>query len=207
MVIRRGEPWGEAVPSPPDLHLAGSDAEASAWVALHLQRGEPVPSFGVAAGDLARTMGGGTPERFPGTVTQAPVDVLRVDAGGGTTWAVAHVVARGRAWRGEARWAMNAQYIGSLDLAPRSHPNDGRMDVLVMSAQMPWRARLVARRRARTGTHLPHPDLATTQTATATWALPGRSSLWVDGVRWLTAPANGLDVVITVVPDALTVIA
>ena len=47
------------------------------------------------------------------------------------------------------------------DVAPRAHPNDGRFDVVEVSAAMPARARLQAWRRLATGTHVPHPDITT----------------------------------------------
>ena len=133
----------------------------------------------------------------------APVDLLRVEAGGRTTWAVAHVVARRSWWRGEVLLAMNAQFLDGYDVAPRSHPNDGKVDVVRVAAAMPLRARLQARTRARTGTHVPHPQLTVTQSSSydATFARP--LVLWVDGVRWGTAKELRL----TVAPDALTIFA
>jgi hypothetical protein len=199
VTIRRGEPWGDAIESSPDLHVSPGDREAREWVVRQREAGRSVLSLGLAGGDLARTMGGGAPGRFPGTVTRAPVDIVRVEADGHTTWSIAHVVAR-RSWlRGEVRMAMNAQFFGQYDVAPRSHPNDGRIDVLHVLATMPVRARLQARARARTGTHLPHPQITTTQVSTTNWQFARPLVVWVDGVRWCTTT----QVVLTVEPDAL----
>jgi hypothetical protein len=199
MTIRRGDAWGEAVESPHDLHIAPTDAAAREWVVAHRSRDRAIGPLGLAGGDLARTLGAGTGERFPGTVTRAPLDVLRVSADGDTTWSVAHVVARRSWWRGTVVFAMNAQYFGPYDVAPRSHPNDGRVDIVQVDAAMPIRARLQARRRARTGTHLPHPALQVTQVPEfgTTFARP--LVIWVDGVRWKVAAT--LEVVVE--PDAL----
>ena len=203
MTIRRGEPWGEVAQPDPALRVAPTDRHAREWVVAQLEKGvEPKP-VGLGGGDLARTVGGGAPGRFNGAVMTAPVDLLRVDAGGRTTWAVAHVVARRSWWRGEVLLAMNAQFLDGYDVAPRSHPNDGKVDVVRVAAAMPVRSRLQARTRARTGTHVPHPQLTVTQSTSyeATFARP--LVLWVDGVRWGTADTLR----ITVEPDALTIFA
>ncbi len=198
MTIKPGEPWGEAVPAPDDLHVVHDDAVAGEWVAHHRRSDRQVPPVGLASGDLARTMGGGAPGRFPGTVTRAPVDAVRVIAGGDTTWAVAHIVARRSWWRGEVVLVMNAQFLGHFDVAPRSHPNDGRTDSVRVDSAMSMRARLQARRRSRTGTHLPHPRLTARSAATQRWEFARPLVIWVDGVRWSTA--SSLEVVVE--PDA-----
>ncbi len=200
MTIHKGEPWGEAAASPATLLVAASDHAAQVWVVAARTVEAPVPPIGFAGGDLARTMGGATRRRFPGTVTRAPVDLLRVEAAGQVTWAVAHVVARRRWWRGEVWMAMNAQFLAGRNVAPRAHPNDGRVDLLQVDRRMGLRARLQARQRALTGTHLPHPQLATRRLAGATLEFDRPLDLWVDGARWLRATS----VTFTVEPDALT---
>ncbi|MDO8390132.1 MAG: hypothetical protein Q7V57_06560 [Actinomycetota bacterium] len=201
MTIRRGEAWGETVPSPADLVIAHSDAEARALVVHQMIASDGPLVLGLAAGDLARTMGGGTPGRFPGEVVRAPVDVLRLDAAGQRTWAVAHVVARRQWWRGEVLLAMNAQFLGAYDVAPRAHPNDGRVDVLRVAQTMTLRTRLAARARARIGVHLPHPQITSRQTPGTTVQFARPLTLWVDGERWIEAA----ELTITVEPDALVV--
>jgi len=195
--IRRGEDWGEQVEVPAGLTIAVSDAEARDVVLRGLH------TFGVSFGDLAHTMGGATPGRFDGPVVRAPVDLLRVRADGEETVAVAHVVVRRRWWRGPVVLVMNAQYLGPYDVAPRSHPNDGKVDVLRVDAAMGLRARLAARRRARVGNHLPHHHLTMAHVATHALELERPATVWVDGVRWRAARS----VEVTVEPDALTVYA
>ncbi len=53
---------------------------------------------------------------------------------------------------------MNAQWIGSWDVAPRSHPNDGLLDRCEgdLSLDDRWKAR----GRLPSGTHVPHPGIA-----------------------------------------------
>lgn len=185
MPIRRGEGWGEPVAAPPGLRLVPADAAASEAVGIALAAGEPLPAIGLEGGSLARTMGGGTPGRFASgrEVVRAPVDLWRVDSEGWSGWSIAHVVLRRRWWRGMVVLAMNAQYLGPYDVAPRSHPHDGRLDLLEVDAGMGLRARLQARSRARTGRHVPHPMLRVRQAASWTVTLERPLDLWVDGVH------------------------
>ncbi|MCE9621721.1 MAG: hypothetical protein K8R99_05180 [Actinomycetia bacterium] len=202
MTIEKGMPWGVAVPSPTDLRVVPTDRDAREFVVRQRERGDTLRPLGLGGGDMARTMGGGQ-NRFPGTVTQATIDLLRVQAGDRVTWAVAHVVAR-RTWhRGEVLFAMNAEFLGPYDVAPRSHPNDGKVDILHVAADMTWRARRAAARRARTGTHLPHPRLTARQVGEYSLAFARPLVIWVDGVRWGTAA----EVTVAVEPDALIVYA
>lgn len=203
MTIRRGQAWGAQVPSPDQLRVVPHDRDAREWVLAHRERDRPLQPVGLGGGDLARTLGGGTPGRFPGMVMTAPVDLLRVEAGGRTTWAVAHVVARRSWWRGDVWLAMNAQFLGRYDAAPRSHPNDGKVDTVHVQPAMTVRGRLQARARARTGTHLPHPQLLAVQAPSVTATFRRPLVLWVDGVRWGTADT----VTVTCEPDALQVYA
>jgi len=201
VTIRRGQPWGEQVQSPDLIRVVPNDRDAREWVLALRETNRAMLPVGLGAGDMARTLGGGTPGRFPGMVVTAPIDLLRVEADGRITWAVAHVVARRSWWRGDVWLAMNAQFLGEYDVAPRSHPNDGKVDIVHVHPEMPLRARRQARDRARTGTHLPHPQLHATQSASATATFRQPLVLWVDGVRWGTAT----DITVTCEPDALTV--
>ena len=204
MTIRRNQPWGALVDSPPDLHIVPTDRAARQWVAAQRSSARPVGAVGLGGGDLARTMGGGHGGRFPGPVMMAPVDILRIEADDGrVTWAVAHLVARRSWWRGEVYFAMNAQFLGDFDVAPKSHPNDGKVDTLLVEPAMSIRDRLKARRRARSGTHVPHPRLTTQHAATHAVQFTRPLVVWVDGVRWGTATS----LAVTVEPDALIVYA
>jgi diacylglycerol kinase family enzyme len=100
---------------------------------------------------------------------------------------------------GEVVLAMNAEFLGRYDVAPRGHPNDGRVDVLRVDGAMGLRARLQARARARAGTHLPHPRISVSQAASCRIELSRPSVLWLDGVRWRASRTFEL----TVEPDAL----
>ncbi len=159
MTIRKGEPWGEPGPLPRHGVVVRSDREAREIVTAARRAGEPIPPLGLLGGDLCRTLGGtGDEGRLRSEqAVQLPVDLGAVLLDGRLHWFVAHLVARRSWWFGRVVVAMNAQYRGQWDVAPRGHPNDGRLDVLdgAPSIGQRWQAR----RRLTSGTHVPHPAI------------------------------------------------
>ena len=158
MTIKPGQSWGRTVARPDDLVFARSDAEAAALLASGC-------TVALAGGDLHRTVGGRAPEGRD-ELLELPVDLIDVVVDDATSYtAIAHVLARhgGRSgwWRGEIVAVMNAEFIGAWDVAPRSHPNDGRADVTRCPASFGLRDRLQAQHRLPVGGHLPHPALET----------------------------------------------
>jgi diacylglycerol kinase family enzyme len=132
-----------------------------------------------------------------------PVDAGRAVVDGQEHWFVAHLVARNSWWRGEIVAVMNAQFIGRWDVAPRSHPNDGRLDVVHVDASMSVRARGQARRRLITGTYLPHPQIASRRVAEHSVTMTRPVDIWLDGVR----VARGVrQLSVRCVPDAFSVV-
>ncbi len=207
MTIRPGDSWGRQVPRPG--HLITVDSDRALVEALSDPGGPPVS---VDRGDLARTLGIDSPARRPSTgetVNEFTVDLVRVTLDDGDTHtACAHVVARSPLWRGS--WlrgpilaVMNAEFIGDWDVAPRGHPNDGRVEVFEVDARMSIRHRLAARRRMRSASHLPHPDISTRSVRTGSWSFPRELDVLVDGRG--VGRASTIDV--TVVPDASIVYA
>ena len=209
MTIKPGEAWGRSVARPPDLLVVESDAALAA--ALSDERRPPI---GVGGGDLARTLGV-TSTTAPSIATRAtlnefPIDLLevRLDGADDPIVACAHVVARspssrGHLLRGRIVVVMNAEFIGDWDLAPRGHPNDGRAEVLDVDPSMSVRERLAARRRLPTGTHVPHPRIATRSIRTGSWDFERPREVVVDGRR--VGRASTLSV--AVVADAASVYA
>ena len=199
MTARKGEPWGTPAVCPTDLTVVSTDREVRDWVTSHRTRGTPIEDLGIAGGDLARTCGGAT-AAHP-TSAKVTVDAMRVtleDAD--PTWGVAHVVVRRQWLSGEVVFVMNAQFYGRYDIAPRGHPNDGKLDVVRVDRAMGWRERLQARQRARTGTHLPHPRMTSRSVAEINLDFDQSMDVWIDGVR--CDPAR--HVRIDVEPDAFT---
>jgi hypothetical protein len=202
VTIRKGELWGEAGPLPADGVVVRTDAEAREAVSRARRADRPVPALGLLGGDLARTCGAAGDERRLRSdgAQRLPVDLGEVLVDGSLQFFVAHLVAR-RSWlHGRIVAAMNAQYLGSWDVAPRSHPNDGRLDLL--DADPSLGDRLKARGRLPTGTHVPHPAISERRVKAVQLELPPGTKVWLDGT--CVGPARTLS--IRAVPDALTVV-
>lgn len=168
MSIRKGATWGA-----PGALAAGAPLyrdDRSAAVALQHAMddhddGAQLGEIGLLGGDLHRTLGAPRHDEEDlrsGRAMRFPMDVgeVRLD-GGAPQLFLAHLVAtraaRGRLWSGRTIVAMNATFCGGLDLGPRGHPGDGRLDVT--DGSLPLGERRAGRRRARTGSHVPHPQL------------------------------------------------
>ena len=191
MTISKGAAWGVPSPLPAGATVVATDGALAALV------GSASP-VGLVGGDLCRTLGGrGSVERLSSAdAVTFPVDVLSVSLDGAPPrWAVAHVVARTRRWR-HVFLAMNAQWLGEWNAAPRGHPGDGRVETLTWA--LPWRSARQVLARMRLGTHLPHPDVATTSTSSAAATFERARWVWIDGVR--VGRARALTVVVE--PDA-----
>jgi hypothetical protein len=201
MTIRRGDPWGRPVPRPAGLRVVDDDAALAA--ALADGTGQPTA---VASGDLLRTLG--NPSLVDRTqLGEFPIDLMEVRLDGGVTrTAVAHVVVRSPWWRG-SWWTgaviavMNAEFHGAWDVAPRGHPNDGRVEVVEADASLSIRQRAAARRRLALGTHVPHPSIATRSIREHTWSFARPMCVAVDG-----RPAGRSTTLrVAVLPDAAVV--
>ena len=210
MTIRKGEAWGSVGPMPDGAVIVRSDHELHRLVHEARSAGRPLPVVALLGGSLMRAVGGtGDERRLAGEVAILPVDLVRVEllasnswsTSWSTAWSAAHVVARRGWWRGPIVAAMNAEFVGSWDVTPRGHPNDGRVDLLEVSASMSVRDRLRARRRLTVGTHLPHPAISVRQTSTVERAFERPMRVWADGVPMGSAGSLRL----TVEPDALVV--
>jgi diacylglycerol kinase family enzyme len=164
LTIKKGEPWGVAAPLPADGVIVRSDAEARAAAERARRQNEAIPTLGLLGGDLCRTLGGlGDASRLHSAeAVTFPVDLGSVLVDGRLHWFVAHLVARSRGW-GRAFVAMNAQWRGGWNLAPKAHPNDGLLDTF--DARLPLADRLKVRARLPTGAHLPHPGIRGRRTA------------------------------------------
>lgn len=200
MTVRRGDPWGTTGALPPDAVVVRSDAEARAVVTEARRSGAAPPPLGLIGGDLYRTLGGAGDERrlHRDDATHVPVDLGAVLVDGRLHWFVAHLVARRSWWRGRIVAAMNAEFLGAWDAAPRAHPNDGLLDVFDVT--MPITERLKARPRLRTGSHVPHPEIRVERAAAVQLDLDRPTPVWLDGER--IGEARSLSVRIE--PDALT---
>lgn len=78
----------------------------------------------------------------------------------------------GRPLRATTVVVASGQYLRGLDLVPRGHPGDGRLEVLVFALAPGERHAM--RRRLPTGAHLPHPRILTAsgRRIRVTWDTP-----------------------------------
>lgn len=176
-MIRKGEVWGRPV----DLDGTGPEAGSDAEVARLLSRPLDSPVV-LRGGDLYHSLGGraSSPVDLDGPVMALPIDLVAVRVDGVDRVAAAHVVARRRWWSGEFAVAMNGTHLGEWNLGPKAHPNDGLIDVT--TGRLDVRDRWEARRRAHTGTHLPHPALSTSRVTSTVWTFDRPTPVYVDGV-------------------------
>lgn len=197
-MIEKGKPWGEPGALPADAVIVRSDAEAREVVERARRAGEPVPTLGLLGGDLCRTVGGAGDETRlrSDEAIKLPIDLGAVLIDGRMHWFVAHLVARKRWWRGRVYAAMNAEYLGRWDVAPRGHPNDGLLDTFDVT--MSVGERFKARSRLAMGTHVPHPDIKERRVA-AVQVDVGGLDVWLDGEPVGTAHSLS----IRVEPDAI----
>ena len=190
MVIGKGGPYGTEEEIDPTWPSLASDSA----LAAHIAANGKAPCT-VTGGDLLATLGGGAPS---GVSPRAyPVDLLRVGLDGLDTFvAVAHVVARGPLWAGQFFVAMNAAGVDGLYLGPRSHPNDGVVDVT--TGKLGLQQRWLARRRAVTGSHLPHPSRSVSRTGHVSYRLDRPTMVRVDG----RPTQRAIEISVRVQPDA-----
>jgi hypothetical protein len=63
----------------------------------------------------------------------------------------------GRWFRGNHAIVSSTSFVAGRRIFSRAHPNDGRLDWLVIETGMTLRQRIDFRRRTRTESHVPHP--------------------------------------------------
>ena len=201
MTIKKGEAWGWAAPLPDDGVVVRSDAEARRALESARRAGTDFPTLGVLGGDLGRTLGapGDEARLRSASAMTFPVDLGQMLVDGRLHLFVAHLVARNRWWT-HAVVAMNAQWVGEWNLGPRSHPNDGRLDVFESSLRIGDLAKV--RRRLPTGTHLPHPRITSRRVAATTVELARPLPVWLDG----EVVDEGRTLAVRLEPDALRVV-
>lgn len=198
MTIEKGALWGEHGALPPDGVVARADAEVRAVVTRARRSNAEIPPIGLLGGDMCRTVGGrGDLDRLRSDAAMTlPLDLGSVLIDGAIHWFTAHLVARRSWWRGRVVAVMNAQWIGSWDVAPRSHPNDGLLDIL--DGDLSLDDRFKARSRLRTGTHVPHRGITQRRVGAIQVDLDGPTPIWLDGEK----VGLGRHLTIRVEPDA-----
>ena len=201
MPIAKGETWGWPGRLPDDGVVVRDDAEAATVLETARRQGRAMPTLGLLGGDLCRTLGGiGSEARLRSSDAMTfPVDLGEVAIDGKGHLFVAHLVARNRLWT-RVFAAMNAQFVGPWDVAPRSHPNDSLLDTF--EARLRLADVHKVRARLPLGTYLPHPSIRQRRTAALTTDLERPRPIWLDGVR----QGKGRVLELRIEPDAIRVV-
>jgi hypothetical protein len=183
MTIRKGGSYGIRRSGGPDIPEASTDSELAGIISSATEHGVRQPLVRVTGGDMFRTLGGHSSLGLGTSDDLAlPIDVAYATLDGEEHIFVSHLVARRRLWSGRFVAVMNAEWLGNLDLGVRAHPGDGLLDVT--DGRLAPRERIKARRRARTGTHVPHPELRQTRAASYQTTFAPPLPIHLDGVRY-----------------------
>jgi hypothetical protein len=180
VTIRPGDEWGTPTEDPADIIVRGDDRTLAAALA-DLDPTTLVDFRPDAACDFARAVGLG-PGEGPRRGVAAPIDGMDLVRAGsrstvvnalefGTPPGSLRALARTRTvtvtvdgrtlHRGPATGVVvaNGQFVDGLDVSPRGHPGDGRLEVQVYALRPGERGGM--RQRLATGSHLPHPRIRT----------------------------------------------
>ncbi len=166
MVVHRGQNWGSI--GTPDASLPVARDEAHAGQLIE----QGVREFVLTSGDLLRTVGASSPTPNC-SYRRLPIDLMRirmVDLRGRSSdhLSMSHCLVRRRFVSGGVLFGpvtviCNSQYLHGRDVAPRGHPNDGKVEIVEFSQRLSFRQRLLVLQRMKTGDHLPHPFIAVRQ--------------------------------------------
>lgn len=198
MTIRKGEQWGRRIAMPSHIRHVSSDAEIALCASDDF--------IALSNGDIHLTLGSPALQQHETECTLLQVDALQVlisfTDGSERVSLAASCIEIGRFFsplhRDRFICITNGGIVNSRNIAPRAHPNDGRFDVMTVDASMSIRDRLTARKKALTGSHLPHPCLSVRQSDTFSTQRQGhRDVLLIDGV----SISDWTEVSVSILPD------
>lgn len=160
MTIEKGQPWGTPIVVPLETRDVADD--------FQLSLGQPSDLHIVTSGDVCASLGHPRPVQVGEHRTVVQIDALdcmiHTDSREHRILAVSNVTI-GRwvspPWRHQRFVCVTNPgiYLGA-NIAPRAHPNDGYLDIVQIDPLMSWKQRFASRRRATTGTHVPHPHIS-----------------------------------------------
>jgi hypothetical protein len=210
-VIRPGEDWGSPTTAEPDAEISGDDAALA--LAVTQSPGSLFRFHPSSTSDLARAIGAQTAGT---TGVELALDALEVVNHGLACNMIVlgvppdrvrrfsrripvTVTVDGKPWlqtRATTVVVATGEFRHGADLVPRGHPGDARIEVQVYAPAPRDRANL--RARLKSGTHVPHPQIAqrACRTVTVQWA--ATRALELDGHR----SGGAIETTISVVPGA-----
>ena len=205
MTIRKNEDWGSTVVRPEDLVICETDAATSQLATDFYLQQKPMPAIAITRSSLSRTLGKEGSNVNSQNMQATPFDLIEVTFVDASmieqkVLALGYGLLRKSWWRGDIVAAMNTSFIGDWDCAPRSHPNDGKFDLLAVNGEMKSTQRLIASRRLKFGTHLPHPQISMKQLTSFDADCSAKPNLYVDNRRFMSVNQCKF----RLLPDALT---
>jgi hypothetical protein len=205
MTIRKNEDWGSTVVRPEDLVICETDAATSQLATDFYLQQKPMPAIAITRSSLSRTLGKEGSNVNSQNMQATPFDLIEVTFVDASmieqkVLALGYGLLRKSWWRGDIVAAMNTSFIGDWDCAPRSHPNDGKFDLLAVNGEMKSTQRLIASRRLKFGTHLPHPQISVKQLTSFDADCSAKPNLYVDNRRFMSVNQCKF----RLLPDALT---
>ena len=205
MTIRKNENWGATAARPENLVICETDEAASQLATDFYLQQKSIPPIAITRSNLSRALGTKGADAKSKNMQATPFDLIEVtfvDASKTQqkVLALGYGLLRKSWWRGDIVAAMNTSFIGDWDCAPRSHPNDGKFDLLTVNSDMNPSQRLIASRRLRLGTHLPHPQISVKQLTSFEADCSAKPNLYIDNCKF--ACVNQCK--FRLLPDALT---
>jgi hypothetical protein len=178
-MIEKGKEWGEPgiVPS----------AIISILTDKQLAQSATSDVFALRGGDLFRSVGQPRELHSGDPCVVVPIDAMECEltvSNEAVIVVAASSIIIGQWWRHSWIALTNAGWTDSLNIAPRSHPNDGRCEMLEFAREMPLRQRIIARKKMRTGTHVPHPQITARTVREASFDISRSSKVKIDGVKF-----------------------
>lgn len=187
MTIRKGEDWGSRVPRPANLITLQCDADANQYLSVNTDLKE-APSLSILDSNLARALGlkgaSATSEIMLHTLFDAILTNFTLENGETVSrYFLGHALLRNNWFRGRIFGAFNTSFQKNFDWAPKSHPNDSKVDFVSVDQDMRLRDRVAMYRLLKSGTHLPHPKIEYRQATEHVVQIVEPTDLYIDGVH------------------------
>lgn len=205
MTIRKNENWGVTVARPENLVICETDAAASQLVTDCYLQHKSIPAIAIRQSNLSRALGTTGADIDSQNMQATTFDLIEITFADDSkaeqrVLALGYGLLRRSWWHGEIVAALNTSFIGDWDCAPRSHPNDGKLDLLTVNSETKPTQRLIASRRLRLGTHLPHPQISVKQITSFEADCSAEPNLYVDNRKFVCVTYCKF----RLLPDALT---
>ncbi len=145
--------WADQIPVDSSFPVAKSDRE----IAELATSGEKI--IRIESGNIFRTLGGSEnrDQSPPLQATMCEIDLASVQFSNKEFLFASHCSLRQHHFSTKGVLIMNSQFYKNRRVAIRSHPSDGKLDVI--SSELNLRQYMLASKLSESGNHMPHPDI------------------------------------------------